>query len=517
MGTVITNLKARFGVDNSDFRKGLKDGERAVDDFKGAAGSSVEQLAGMFGVNMGAVNDAIGTASKSANFFYQSMTGAAKGGNILAISLKTLKVALISTGIGAIVVLLGSVIAYFQKSGEGADKFAKILMQMKSVLNNVVERLVAFGEGVVDIFSGRFKEGAEKMRTAFKGIGKEIVEDWKAAGDLADREDALEDKEIALINSLEERRAKIAELRLQAKEETEDQQKRLALLKDAEKLIKGVYGDQISIEKERLSIMKEKLAIQAKDPTDEQRKEIAEQEAKINGLLRERNEQLKGLTRESNSVKEAVKKQFQEFQDYSNLKMPQFLNEKFYENLDRSMKQLQHTAIQTKQSINLVFETLGEVAIDATSAVNEAFESVAVGMGELMGNLLIGNAGIKDFGLVIIGTFADLAVTVGKIAIGAGMAVLGIKQALMSLNPFVAIAAGVALVAIGTAVKGSLSKAASGGAGSVSSPNNFTFDTRNTKAQPVEVRVSGTLEANPTTLKWVLDNENARAKNSTGR
>ena len=204
-----------------------------------------------------------------------AFSGAAKGGNVLAISMKVLKTALIATGIGVIVVALGSLIAYFQKSGEGADRFAKILAQVKSVFNNVIERIMQLGEGLFDIFSGKFKEGWEKMRTAFKGIGEEIKEDWKAAGSLADAEDALEDREIALITSLEERRAKIAELRLQAKEETEDQKKKLSLLKEAEALTRSVYGDQISLEKERLRIMQDKLAISAKDPTDEQRKEIA--------------------------------------------------------------------------------------------------------------------------------------------------------------------------------------------------------------------------------------------------
>ena len=45
MGTVISNLKARFGVDSSDFKKGLKDGEKAVNDFKGAAGDSLNEFA----------------------------------------------------------------------------------------------------------------------------------------------------------------------------------------------------------------------------------------------------------------------------------------------------------------------------------------------------------------------------------------------------------------------------------------------------------------------------------------
>ena len=57
-----------------------------------------------------------------------------------------------------------------------------------------------------------------------------------------------------------------------------------------------------------------------------------------------------------------------------------------------------------------------------------------------------------------------MAITVGKIAIGAGIAVLGIKKAFPeSINPILPpIAAGIALVALGTAVKGALANAAKG-------------------------------------------------------
>ena len=37
---------------------------------------------------------------------------------------------------------------------------------------------------------GSFQQGFEKMKTAFADLGKEITEDWKAAGALADAEDA---------------------------------------------------------------------------------------------------------------------------------------------------------------------------------------------------------------------------------------------------------------------------------------------------------------------------------------
>lgn len=510
MGTVISNLKARFGVDTTDFKKGLKDGEKAVDNFKGAAGGMLDELAGMFGVNMSGVTDAIGTAQKSLNFFGQSLKAAKGGAEVFAVGMKIVKFALISTGIGALVVLLGSLISYFTKSGEGADKFAKILMQIKSVVNNVIDRLAIFGKGLWELMTGKFKQGWETMRGAFKGMGDEIKEDWKASGDLADRLDALEDKEISLINTLEERRAKAAELRLQAKEETEDMQKKMSLLDKASALYKSIYGDQIAIEKERLAIMKEQLRIQASDPTDEQNRAIAEQEAKINSLLRERSEQLKGLIRErgtaAKAVQEATDLEIRKLGDLqkaltdttiTNLKLPDFSQVK---NVLAPLGQVQ--------------AVIKDIAIDLSTTLNSAFESVAMGMGEFLGALVSGDAGVKDFGRLIATTFADLAINVGKIAIGAGLAVMGVKKALMTLNPAVAIAAGVALIAIGSAVKGSLSAAASGGSGGYSSSGGgLTYDNRTAAAiqqQSQKIEISGKLVAQGPDLVYVFNQETYR-------
>lgn len=514
MGTIISNLKARFGIETQDLKKGLKDGEKAMKEFKSAGGDAVQKFGEIFGVNMGAVNDALSTAGKGMNSVVQLFKAGGSGASKFTIALQGVKLAMTSTGIGALIVALGSIIAYFQKSGEGADKFAKILAQVKSVFNNVIERIVKFGGGLVDIFSGKFQQGWEKMRTAFQGIGEEIKEDWRAAGALADAEDALEDREIELITSLEERRARAAELRLMAKEEIEDQKTKLAYLNEAEALTKSVYADQVEVERERLRIMKEKLALQTKDPTDEQRREIATQEAKINSLLREQASELKGLARERGTLAKQVAEELELEKlkaqnigmvkaDIAGITIPNLAPQ-----LNAMLKAIEPAKIAVQ-----------EIMINITDAINGALEAMAMGLGEFIGSLMAGDAGLKDFGRMVAGVFADMAINVGKIAIGAGLAVMGVKEALMSLNPAEAIAAGIALVAIGTAVRGALSRAAGGGGGGnavsagPSTGGSFVYDTR---LQPQKVEMSGQVElkARGSELVAVINKENFR-KNST--
>jgi hypothetical protein len=520
MGTVISNLKARFGVDTSDFKKGLKEGEQAMSDFKGAAGDQIDKFAEMFGVNMRGVNDSLKTASKSLTLLKESFIAAAAGGDILSLSAKILKWTLVSTGIGALVVLLGSVAAYFTKSAEGGGKFAKILAEVKAVFNDVIERFVIFGKGVADFASGKFKQGWQEMKDAFKGMGDEIREDVKAAGELAEAEEALKRKEIGLIVSMSERKAKIAELRQQAKEELNDNTKKMNLLKEAQAIIKSTYKDEIGLETERLKNMKAELDLKTKDPTLDQQKEIAEQQAKVNGLLRDQAMDLRAIDRELNTTIKTYEKEQAMLGNTKNIKMPTLLNPKALESMKKTANELQHTFIAVKDSGSALFDVLGKIGVDTADALNSSFKSAAEGIGVFLGELAIGKATGGDFLQVIGGVFAELAITVGKVCIAAAIAKMAIDQALITFGGAgVALAAGVALVAVGTAIKGSL-KSSVGGvsssalAGGSSGGQNFTYD--NTKKKDAQtITIQGELVAKGNDLVYVFNQENRRRKCTT--
>lgn len=151
-----------------------------------------------------------------------------------------------------------------------------------------------------------------------------------------------------------------------------------------------------------------------------------------------------------------------------------------------------------------------------TLLAETSFETLGEGLGQLTANLINGTDAWKTFANMGVSAFADMAVSVGKIAIQTGVATSGIKVALKSLNPYVAIAAGTALVALGTAAKTSLSNVANGSysyssasvASSSYSSSASSQDFRATETRKIEV--TGTLKADGGALVAVLNNENRR-------
>tara|TARA_B110000259_G_scaffold154550_1_gene175267 strand:+ start:776 stop:2818 length:2043 start_codon:yes stop_codon:yes gene_type:complete len=71
--------------------------------------------------------------------------GATKGFNLM-------KIAIIGTGIGALLIAITAVSAAFTSSEEGQNKFAKIMGVIGSVVGNLVDLLADLGEGIISAF-----------------------------------------------------------------------------------------------------------------------------------------------------------------------------------------------------------------------------------------------------------------------------------------------------------------------------------------------------------------------------
>ena len=233
---------------------------------------------------------------------------------------KTLKVAIASTGIGLLVLALGSLITYFTQSQKGADKLKVAFAAIGTTISVLVDRLSTFGGGLLKILSGDFSEGVDMLKGSFKGLGEEIRNETAAATELERANQRLQDREIAMIKTRAEARRDIEAAKLASADQTKTIQERGEALERAIELEKKVANEEIAIAKERARIITEQNALG--ESMREDLEAQAEAEARVIQLEAERDVKLKelvgvlsgyknatqGLTEEELAAAESAKK-----------------------------------------------------------------------------------------------------------------------------------------------------------------------------------------------------------------
>lgn len=508
-------LKWLIGADARDFKKGMAEAQKASRQFKAEAGKAFDEFASAFGVDMSKIRQSIDTFKNAVKTMTGANTAAAGSAGVLTKAMKLLKVALIGTGIGALIVALGTLVTYFTRTERGADKLAKAMAGVKAVFDVLIDRASAFGEGVYKIFTGDFKGGWDALKNSLSGIGTEMVTEAKQASKLEEELDDLYDRETALLEVQAERNKQVAELRRNSENQTISEAQRAEMLRKAMELERKTLEENLELQRERARIVTEQVGMGESMAEDERR--AAEERAKLAQMEANfLNETRRMYSRESSLTKAALKEETEavkeQAQTYRELRQAQ--QEQFDAEIEMR-KQLLPTVGEQTPGVSMalapmtiltpeqIAELQGQadamkgVVLDLTSEINNAMNGMAVGFGEAIGNMIAGTAGFSDIGSLILGPLADMAIQVGKIAIGSGIAIEGIKKAFASLNPGVAIAAGVALVALGTAVKGALAKAAQGGGANYSTGGSYTGRGLQTsanisaQAQPQKIEIIG--------------------------
>ena len=107
-------------------------------------------------------------ADKATGGMVSGFRGALKGVKGMITGLKTMRGAIIATGIGALVLLVTSLTAAFTSSEEGQNQFAKGMAVLGAAVDVFTDRLAAFGRTIISMFTD--------TEETFKGFGKSIKE-----------------------------------------------------------------------------------------------------------------------------------------------------------------------------------------------------------------------------------------------------------------------------------------------------------------------------------------------------
>jgi len=185
------------------------------------------------------------------------MSGAQKAAaissNLLSTGLKILKIALISTGIGAIVVALGSLVAYLTKTQKGTELLSNVMAGLGAAINVIIDRVAKFGGTLVKVFSGDFKGAAQDVKATFAGIGDELQREIKLAYELNDISQQLEKQEVMLNMQRAAGRKEIERLKMISDDTTKSTKERIAAAKQASEIEQADMKQQIELGEKKLA------------------------------------------------------------------------------------------------------------------------------------------------------------------------------------------------------------------------------------------------------------------------
>ena len=269
--------------------------------------------------------------------------GAVGGVKNLAGGFKSLRAAIISTGIGALVVALASLATFFTKTQRGAEMLEKAQAGLGAAFAVITDKVSALGEGLINVFTnpiesiksfadsiktfvidkvqqpidgfgvlgsavgalfrGEFSEAAELAKEGFTKVGDsvlalnpatavlyqvgqaaadiapDILKAANAAVQLSDDSIKLRENQRKLKVTFAETRAEIAKLRLVAEDETLTLEERMAAAERAMALENGLMAEREKAAKEELRIHNERMELAENTEEDYERR--AELEANL--------------------------------------------------------------------------------------------------------------------------------------------------------------------------------------------------------------------------------------------
>jgi hypothetical protein len=155
-------------------------------------------------------------------------------------------------------------------------------------------------------------------------------------------------------------------------------------------------------------------------------------------------------------------------------------------------------------SANIAFENYQNSLVDFSGVVHSALS----GIGQALGNAISGSETLGDGLLKVLG---GVLTQLGGMLITAGLGVEAFKESLKSLNGYVAVAAGVALVALGSAISGSIKGLGSnptGGGGSSSRSSSSNNNIGGLRNQGLEIQLGGEWTIKGDDLVYIFNRQN---------
>ena len=405
---------------------------------------------------------------------------------------KSLKVAIAATGIGLLIVAIGSLATAFKASEEGQNRFTRIMTQIGVVVGNVTDIIANLGEGIfaagkalvklakgdlkgASAAWGELKTNVSEVTEGIKNFGEETRKEIKIAGEIADARAKADKAERQLLVDRAEANRRIAELREQAADkENISVEQRLEALKEAGRVEDEITAKEIQAAKLRLQAKEQENALSKS--TKEDLLEEAQLRAQVIQLETARLNTQKRLTAElTSAIREQATEQkaIQAEEDKLEKERKDRIAKEDKEREEQQLKDKQDRdarIVASQQQTDAMLTQSKAQAVDAAISLFGA--ETAAGKAALIAKqLLAAQEMISEARKTI--TFSSLVAARSSAAVAEGTAQtakIGFPQNIPMLIGYALQAVGI-IGAISSAVGKSKSVASSLGAGGGSSPS----------------------------------------------
>jgi hypothetical protein len=257
----------------------------------------------------------LGSGVEGAKTALDKMTGgavsgfmkAAQGTKAFIKGLKLTKVALISTGIGAIVVAVGALVGFFLKTNKGAKMLKVGLAALGAVVERVTGYFQAAGAFIVGLFSGGVTEAVSAYNDEMSKLPGTMEDAIKKAMELERRTQALKTSQRDLTIQFAEGRAQIKEYNMIAEDTTLGLEERLVAAQKAIDIERELMAARQAQAQEEFDIAKERAS--QSDSSEEDLDNLAQLEVNLINIRTESAEMQTTLNNKVNSIRaEAMRK-----------------------------------------------------------------------------------------------------------------------------------------------------------------------------------------------------------------
>ena len=545
------NMKVRATMDNSDLKKKSQESKAALRDFEKAGTDAVGKLGDAFGVNTGKLEQMLSSVRGLGEKLSESgNAGTAAFGKMLT-GINGLTAGIAGLGLGTALAtfkLLSSEAENFKNTVAGANMELATQAYIDTYRQVIHDFNKDLGKGFAEAESGWKKFwstiGAGMKAGIQTGAIGVAPGDFQNQGfvnyaELTDQATAAARTAEQISNEIYETTRRISDASVEwARQEREiAEYKRIAYdstvsvaerqdaLAKAAELINKRYAEEAELRKRLADLQAEmnslaESSVADVDKANQLRIQEEQVTAKLNNALRELSEKQKTLTdlaqKEAAARAAALLAAQQAAQFKQDAASVQGQLESFAQSTEMTGLEMQFSNLEVPVTPTLDTQAALDITAELESIISSSFENIGISIGSLIGDLATGEDAWGNFANNAISAFGDMAITVGKMAVATGTATLGIKAALESLNGYVAIAAGVALIALGSAVKTGLGNVASGNYNAstnvASSIGSYGAESVNTgfESREINIHVSGTLRGEGNQLLAVIENENKR-------